>query len=704
MAMLVVAALAAYANAANAVFLFDGKRYIAEDESLQRLWPPTYLGVNARPLVWATFALNAAVGRDSPGGYLAVNVLVHLCCGLLLFGLVRRTLRMPVLRDRYEHRADWLAFGAALLWLVHPLQTQSVTYIYQRLESLVSLWILLALYCFVRSVAEQSRKWQAASVVACCAGVLSKELGAVAPVLVLWYDRTWVADSWRDLLAVRRNYYLALFAPLLLLAVLLGIHAERYVQAGIGGSRSPSSWNYCLTQSEVILHYVRLWFWPVGQCLDYGWPTAQGFQDVWLSCLLWLALVAGLVWGSWKAPGIGFLGGWFFLLLAPSSSIVPTVDNAFEHRVYLASAALAVGCVLGLDAAIRRRTRGTAHSDSWRPLGACLAVAALLLAALTHERNRAYHSELAMFSDVVAKRPHNPRGWMLLGNARRNLQDRTGAIECYRRSVELAPDYVYARVRYGLELNDLGAHEAALDQFSIAYETNPRDEFLLGALGQWHLDQRQPIEAIDYCRRSLEIDPQDRSVRNNLAAALSLAGRHAEAAEQCQEVLSLDPQAVDARVNLAIALAALGQTPQALGQVVEALRIKPDDAQAHATYSQLVLPTDPATAQMHMATAVRLNPKSPDLQLGMGSLLARDRPDLAIAYFREALRLRPNFPEAHFNLANALVAVGDAASAVEHLEAATKLRPEWEAPQKNLAALKKALARLHDAERLPETD
>ncbi len=149
----------AYANSCSGPFIFDDLSDILVNPHIRRLWPlaniflaPPNDPVPARPIVNLTLALNYALSRYEVWGYHALNLVIHALAALVLFGLVRRTLLLPSLRQRYEPRAVWLALIAALVWVVHPLNTESVTYVIQRAEALLGLWMLLMLYGWVRGV------------------------------------------------------------------------------------------------------------------------------------------------------------------------------------------------------------------------------------------------------------------------------------------------------------------------------------------------------------------------------------------------------------------------------------------------------------------------------------------------------------------------------------------------------------------------
>ena len=223
-------------------------------------------------------AVSYALSGDNVWGYHTLNLAVHILAGLTLFGLVRRTLRWPSLRDRFGAAADELALATAVLWTVHPLQTESVTYIIQRGESIMGLFYLLTVYCFIRGVeSERSRLWYGLSVAACALGMVSKEVMVSAPLMVLLYDRAFVSGSFREAWWQRWPLYLALastWIPLGFVLVTAGNFANASLNARAIGLKW---WQYLATQPGVILYYLRLSVWrapcfwvPTGQSPGHG--------------------------------------------------------------------------------------------------------------------------------------------------------------------------------------------------------------------------------------------------------------------------------------------------------------------------------------------------------------------------------------------------------------------------------------------------
>mgnify|MGYP001599237801 CR=1 FL=1 len=229
--VIAVAALAAYANTFHAPLTFDDIPSITDNPSILQVWPPGKalsppggwgFSVSGRPLLNYSLAVNYAISGFEVWSYHVLNLLIHILAGLTLYGLVWRTLRRPPLADRFGSQARSLALVIAGVWTLHPLQTEAVTYIIQRAESLMGLFFLLTLYGFVRSVdSPRPARWRVVAVAACLLGVGTKEITALAPVLVFLYDRTFVSGSFAGAWRKHRGRYLSLVATWLPLLWLL---------------------------------------------------------------------------------------------------------------------------------------------------------------------------------------------------------------------------------------------------------------------------------------------------------------------------------------------------------------------------------------------------------------------------------------------------------------------------------------------------
>jgi tetratricopeptide (TPR) repeat protein len=613
--LLIGAGTLAYANSFSGVFVFDDRLEIVKNPALEQLWPPgrAMLGgktMPARPLPYYTFALNYALHSTSLWGYHAVNLAIHLAAGLVLFGLIRRTLAMPRVPPRYQTAADGLALAAALLWLVHPLQTESVTYIYQRMESLMGLFYLLTLYCFVRGAASpRPRLWLEAAVLCCAAGMGSKEVMVTAPLLVLWYDRVFVAADWRELFRRRWPFYAALAATWIIVVAVMRCQADLYRETD-AASMPCTAWRYALNQPIVIWHYLRLAFFPRGLCLHYHWPGAATFAEMVVPGLALLALLAATAWCMVRQPALGFLAGSFFLVLSVTSSVVPVFDMIFEHRMYLSLAAVATLVVLGAFDVLSFLL--PLPPGSWRRLclhAAPAAVAAVALAATTYQRNFAYASLVDMWQDVAAKCPQNEIAEKCLGIGFVEQHRYGESIAAFRRALALAEALPVApapawlaevHTNLGASLLNTGSPAEAMRAYEAAVRIDPTYAGAYLNMGTLFGKLRQPARARQCFEKAIELKPEYAPSYYNLGLVLEQSD--AEAACRCYETaLSLDPDYAPAHNLLGMSLLRRGDRGQAIAHFQQALRIDPnlEPARRNLALACQSPPTDGGASRSH---------------------------------------------------------------------------------------------------------
>lgn len=644
-----VAVLAAWHNSFGGPFVFDDGPSITDNPSLRPpwsvreiLWPDVIGGatVSGRPVVNLTLALNAALGGQAVAGYHAVNLLIHLLAGLVLFGLVRRTFLQPPLAAGLGAAARTLALAVALLWSLHPLQTESVTYIIQRTESLVGLWYLLTLYAFVRGATGGGRGWLALSVAACWLGMATKEVMATAPLMVLLHDRTFVAGSFGEAWRRRRGYYLGLAASWLLLGLLVAGTSGRGGTAGLG--TEISAWTYALTQGEAVVRYLGLVFRPVPLVFDYGTATVGGLGEVWPQVLLLLGLVGATLWALARVPVWGFLGAGFFLILAPSSSVIPVASQTMaEHRMYLPLVIPVALIVAGLYRLAGRRCYPV------------LGLLALGCGALTMARNEDYRTAVRLWTDTVAKRPANGRAHHELGKALFELGRVEESLPSYEEAIRLQPGVPEPLYNRGLALAALGRRAEAMEQYREALRLQPDYADAHNNLGIALLAEGRLEAAEAEFRAVVRLKPDYAIGYSNLANVLLEAGRPAEALVQATEAIRLQPALGDAHFNAGNACAALGRPAEALAHYQETVRLQPGFAAAHNNLGNV--------------------------------LLEMDRVPEAMEHYAGAVRLEADYFEPRRNLAFILLQLGRPAEARPHLEVLARLRPEDEEIARALA-------------------
>jgi tetratricopeptide (TPR) repeat protein len=591
--LLAVAAVGAYSTSFAGVLVLDDVRAIVQNPTIRTLWPlstplapPGASTVAGRPIANLSFAINYALTSDDwrVWGYHGVNLVIHLAAGLTLFGIVRRTLASDRLRERFERSGTWLAFVVALLWLVHPLQTSAVTYVVQRVESLMGLFYLLTLSCAIRaSAARRPRRWAAAAIASCALGMATKEVMVTAPVVVaLWY---W---TFADAPARRASW-----------PVLAGLAGTWVIFGAIVSQehRGPSiafdggvAWRYLLTQAEVVTHYARLAVWPAPLVFLYTWPLVMSLGEVIREAAFVMVLLALTIAGIARRHPLGFVGAWFFVILAPTSSIIPIVTEvAAEHRMYLPLASVIACAVIGARGAggwlleragpePRTRARAAALLSA-----VAVGVVVLGLGVQTRERNRDYASAERLWQDTVDKQPANSRARTAYGELLAQAGRMAEAEAQYQAAVASEPADAVALARLGSVQAAQGKLAEAIASLERALALRPDDVDAHRAIGLAYSVRQEDTRALPHLERALAANPDDAFLLAQVAGLLADSrdptvrngGRAVDLAERAVTLTGRrEPVALEI---LSAAYTTAGQLPQAKAAATEALAL----ARAH---------------------------------------------------------------------------------------------------------------------------
>jgi Flp pilus assembly protein TadD len=609
-ALIVVVGALTFANSLSAPFIYDDSAVIAENATIRspslvtRLLTTPRAGAPTagRPLANFSFAVNYAIGGRDVGGYHVVNIAVHVMNALLLFGIIRRTLARLG-----EERPDAIALVCALVWMVHPLQSEPVDYLSARTESMMALFFLLTLYSSIRARdASAPATWQVGAVIACALGTACKESMAVALPIVALYDRIFLFHSWTEAIRRRWPLYAGLAATGLELAWLIsssprGSSAGWSPDPGLVAPVTP--WVYLLNQAVMIAHYLRLTFWPSGMVLDYGVPRAltlaQVAPQMALVALLGLLTIAALL----RAPAAGFLGAWFFVMLAPSSSVLPIhTEVGAERRMYLASIAIVVLVAVGVYRWASRRS-----PLSTRVLAIAALVVVVALAATTVARNGEYASPLGMWRTVVDRWPNGRARWALATQ----LKAAGRSDEVLPQLREAVLDYPEAHLGVGEELFEQKQYAEAVDELDTFIRLRPMHVNIIDAhefAGRALAAQGKVDEAIARFRLILTMVPKHAAAHGRLADLYFQHQRFAEAAAEYPAFLAARPGEAGPWTNYAISLVETGQGDLAVKAFERAAPIEPRSGNARrnlakAYFAQRNLPA----AEREAREAVRID-------------------------------------------------------------------------------------------------
>jgi tetratricopeptide (TPR) repeat protein len=574
--------------------------------------------VSGRPLVALSFAVNYAIGGVSPIGYHLVNLALHVLCALTLLAIVRRALVCGAFGEVLAAAAPPLAFASALVFVLHPLQTEVVDYVSQRTESMMALAFLLTMYASLRVITRSGSEagWTAAAIGACAAGALCKQPIVTAPLLALLFDAAFATGNIREALRRHRVLYGGLLASWVIVAALMQTAPDPY-STGFGSDVSP--WTYALNQTLMIVRYLRLALVPSPLVLDYGLPQPVTLPDVLPFALIVVALLATVL-ALWRVNRpIAYLGTWLFVTLAPTSSFVPiATEVGAERRMYLPLAALSVLVVVGGWALATRAAR-VWRWDSVRPVAVC--ACAMFCAAslvLTMRRNAEYRDPILMWRLTVSRFP-TARAHAALATELVKAGRRDEGVAEYRRAMTDYPDAEYG---LGVELAKGSDRDEAIERLESFIRRRPLDVKVLSALntiGEVQLMrgrlqkaadaftgviQRRPDnvqatlglsnvhdarglalvradrdqDAVAEFEAAVALNPGNRPAQENLGHALLAMGRPDAAADHYRAALAVDPGSASLRGSLGLALAMTNETGEAVAMFEQALELDPRNA------------------------------------------------------------------------------------------------------------------------------
>ena len=552
-----------YANTFGVPFLFDDadnithvKAFHIKSFSLANLWHASSQGFLKHRLVSNfSFALNTSLGGMSVWGFHFFNLLVHLATALILYALLVATLALPSLRDRIQGRGREIAFVAALIWAVHPLQTNAVTYIVQRMAAMAAFFTIAALFCYLRGrLAEvKLRRWGwFASCVACgVLGLLSKENAAILPVLVLAFEVYFLADSeqgpnWRKLLPWIAGGVVLL---LLLAVAYLGENVLSRIMAGYA-KRDFTLGQRLLTESRVIFLYLGLLILPLPSRLNFchDIPVSHHLFSPPQTALsiFGLVVMVGLAGYLFRRDRLAsFAIVWFLVALVIESTVI-SLELVFEHRLYLPSAFVFVPLVVYAYRFLATRL----HLSRLLLSGVII-----FLAVCTWQRNVTWGSPVTFWADVVKKSPQLARGYFNLGRRVEFLGQHEEAARLFEKAIALRPGDSRSYVNLGVVYVGLGRYAEAEKVFVKAMVMDPSDNLVISNLGNLYTVQNRCDKGIAFFNAALKWPGANRAaILAELASASRCLGNMSEAINQARQSLQLDPKQVPVRITLGIAL------------------------------------------------------------------------------------------------------------------------------------------------------
>ena len=532
-------------NALDNPFVYDDYRTVLTNPTLRD--PGNFLALllweRFRPLVNVTYAFDYALWELEPRGYHLTSLALHAVCVVLFFVAARAIFcdRRRLLERRGEAAGKpeplWLAFAAAALFAVHPLQSEAVGYVSGRSEVLCGIFFLAA-FLGLRSFLVRGGAGRLTAGLLCFVLALgSKEVGAMLPFVLAIYDFLLLGGP----AAERRRRFLRFHLPFLALISTAGIvRLSMFFGTEMTRLERPV-WQNVMTEWEVVWRYLGLLVLPRGQTIAHPVVPAASPADAgaWLAGVALVLLVAA-AWALRRREPLLALGiAWFLLLLAPSSTVIPLQELMAEHRVYAASGGFFLALVAVASRLLAGRGRGAR-----RAAAAALAAGLVALAAATTTRHRVWSDPVVLWREAAEKKPLSWWAAYGLGEALANAGRFAEAVPIYRRAVELRPLHLGTRMNLGISLAQIERYDEARQAFQGALDIDPRHVGALNNLGRLSYLTGRPGLAEEYFARVLEVDPRHVRARLNLIEVYRQLGRPREEIRAlCEEVAAIDPEA-----------------------------------------------------------------------------------------------------------------------------------------------------------------
>ena len=672
-----------YSNTLGVPILFDDYATIVENTSIRSLLalrdvlsPPINPGLGWRPFANVTFALSYAISGLEPWAHHVFSILIHIFAGMTLFGVINQTLKSKILSNQFGKDSVFLAGCIALLWSLQPVQTQTVSYISQRTEALMGLLYLLTLYSFIRGTQSEKKGWYALSVTSCVLGVMSKEVIITAPVVVLLYDSIFIAGTFKEALSKRWKFYCALASSWIPFLILLKAIKHQAVGYGIG----VTWYTYALTECKAVTTYFRLCLWPHPLIFDRGAHFLHTVSEALPYGVVLLAMLGATIYALIKKPSLGFIGAWFFIVLSPTSSVVPVAEVPIaENRIYLPIAAVLTLFVIGLYAYCSKKILK-------------VILPSLIIACLvsTYIRNNTYQTSISIWTDTLAKEPNNPRalndlGYMLLTDPKHKAESEKYFIEALRQK----PNYSDAHNNLGmLYADDPSKRDEAIAHYAESLKYNVKNAEAHSNYA--NLASKIPGKEKDaeaHFLMALALKPYSAEFHNDYAILIAKdPAKQSEAIAEYKKSIELKPTYAEAHNNLANLYSSLsGKDIEAIAEYKQAIAYQPDSSFIHfnlgLVYKRNPVMADEALKEFKLALA--LNPKDTDSQLSVEhcnvAIMLEGRKEIqaAIKEYETALSIYSAFPEAQLRLAGAYEKLGGHdLDVIKHLKTAITLNPD----------------------------
>ena len=711
--LFVLLGLGIYSNTLETPFYFDDQADIVENSHI-RITNLTFNAIksagfesrnSSRPIANMSYALNYYVHQYKLKGYHIVNIIIHVLTGILLYLFIKTTLSIQISTSSHtlipeSLNPTFIAVFAALVWLVNPVHTQSVTYIVQRDNSMAAMFYVLSFWLYVmgRLAIRNGKRWPlyGGSALAWIMALGSKENAASLPFFIFLYEWYFFQNLDRDWLKRNMKIVFGVIMLFVLTALIfLGTSPlDKLKSITDFANHEFTLTERILTQPRVVIYYLSLIFFPHPSRLnlDYDFPLSHSLFDP-VTTLLAMGAIIGLiglaVYTTKRERLISFCILWFFGNLVIESSVIP-LAIIYEHRTYLPSMLVCLLAVLLVGRYIRPKWAGIA----------LMCTVITVFSFWTYQRNILWNDPIALWTDCVEKSPRKARPHYNLGSALSDQGRTTEAIRQYAEVLRIKPDSSTAHLNIANDLDKQGRTEEAINHYEQVLKIYPDSEKAHNNLGNVLNKQGRTEEAIHHYLQALRIKPDFEDAHNNLGNALLKQGKVGDAIKHFNAALQINPLLMEAHNSLGTALFRAGNIDEAIAHFRKALQIDPDFAKTHVNLGGALVQTGKIDeAIVHFRKALKINPDIAEAYINLGVAWANTgKVEEAISCFRKALQIDPDNAEALDNLSKTMAALEKIDREISNIQAELMLAPEDPKLNYNLGNLYKMKGQLDRAE------
>jgi len=680
--LIITIGIICYSSSFDASFTFDDFPRIVNNESIKDLWNLKAIWESNRLRFVAnlSFAINFHIHGLNLFGYHLVNLIIHILAALTVYWLVILLFITPELKEApLAKQGKTIALAVAMVFVSHPIETQAVTYIVQRITSMAALFYMLSIAFYIKARFHYDGGnhrhiyLYAVSIMAALLAMFTKEISVTLPLCVLVLEYFFFSPSFKKM--CRRLTYLLPILLTLPVVPLTYILPQKEMMARVGlatmmvETDSISRLDYLLTQFNVISTYLKLLFLPIDQSIDYDYPIVNHFfEPATLASFLLLAsllILALLLFKRFRPISFGIF--WFFLTLMVESTVIPIRDVIFEHRLYLPS----VGIFLSVTAFLFHLL-----GNRKKILFALFALILSLASLATINRNIIWKKQVLVWHDAVKKAPHKSRIFVNRGVGYIDLNKTELAMKDYNLATSLNKNDPIPYFNRGLIYTDKGEYGSAISEFNIALRIMPDMAKIYAKRGLAYMGLERHDEAYKDFYTAVKLEPLNPSYLNALGTVCNKLKRYDLARVAFTRTIALYPTYAKPYLNRGKTLRSMGRFKGAIKDFNQAAELAPDIPEIYyhrgLTY---VAMSQYKRAIEDFTRAITRDPSFVKAYNNRGMTYQRiGQHSRALIDFNKAIELDSSLPKLYSNRGNVYNSLGRNEEARMDFEKADKLR------------------------------